>query len=184
MRKIACAIASLIAICDPASAAPVMIACEQEDAVTQNWSGALNITYDDEKVAVKSEHLDFTVPVDEVESKAVVDSVEVTTRRISGAGEITANVPAAEDLLQCAANSVAPEFKTDQDIIALAIPHCLSKTPPAVEPVAMTANVTIGLISTKDPMAPDVIVEISRSYQGDVALKLDVFPRNCAVVQP
>ncbi len=170
--------------CGPAQAAAINFSCEQEDMMTPGWSGPLSISYQDGQVTVASGHLNFTVPATGSERSGVVDGVEVSAKGISGAAEIMAAVPEAQALLDCALASLQPEFKSDADMLALAVPACLSKTAPAATPVAMQADISIGLIPNKTAGTPDVIVEISRSYMNGPALKLDTFPRNCAVVVP
>lgn len=169
------------------NAQAVSVVCDREDTMVPGWGGSLGVTYTggpSGKITVKSDHVSFTVPATQSEKSGLVDGVEVMATGISGSAETTSLMPDSQALMDCAMNSVQPEFKDDKDMQTLALMGCVPKAAIGTEPVKVVASVTLSLVPGPDAARPDVIVEIKRRYlniaspSGD-DVSIETFPKDC-----
>jgi hypothetical protein len=184
--------ATLLGVCCSANAAQaetLTLLCERENALVTDWNGKMTITYSggpNGEMSVASEHVAFTVPATQSERSGVLDAAEVKAVEISGSGEAMSIMPDPRALVDCARSSIQPEFKDDPDMQALALAGCVPRTAPSSLPIAIHANVVVGLIPGPESNTPDVIVEIKRSYldateNSGRAINIETFPQNCAL---
>ena len=177
------------AISPAAAAEPISINCENEDVLAANWKGPMTVTYDGEAsgtLIVKSDHIDLTLPATSKVRTGEVDGSPKTATAIEGFGETKSVMPDLAALEACAVKTVQPDFKDDADMVAIARISCLVTTPPSAAPVTVKASVTVGLSPGETAGAPDVIVEIKRTYSETTAaagkaVSIETFPKNCAI---
>ena len=174
----------------PASAAPLMITCENEDIIAVDWKAPLTVTYDGEAtgtLTIQSQHIALSLPARKEVRTGQLDGKPHSVTGIVASADTSAVMPDLAALDACAQSSVQPEFKDDADMYDVAILSCLSKTKPGATPVKVAASVSVALIPGDEAGATDVLVEIKRTYLDKSAspggtASFGTFPRNCAIV--
>jgi hypothetical protein len=172
-----------------ASAAPLMITCENEDVIALDWKAPLTVTYDGEAtgtLTVQSQHIALSLPAKKEVRTGELDGKPHSVTGITGNADTNAVMPDLAALDACAQSSIEPELKDDADMYAVAIMSCLSKTKPGATPVKVAASVSVALIPSDEAGAPDVVVEIKRTYLDKSAspggtASIGTFPKNCAI---
>jgi hypothetical protein len=175
---------ALICTAHVASAAPLTIACAQEDRMVEGWTGPLTISYTGEatgNVTVKSEHVAFSLPA-QTGSATAADGTERAT--IIGSGETSSVMPDPQALKACMDAALPPEQANDEDKQFQALRECASKVAMSPSPIGVQASVTIvvgGLSPGDDPNG--VIVAIKRSYADASGANVTIrtSPDNCKV---
>lgn len=170
-----------------ANAASVIIECTREDMMVPGWTGPLTISYpggESGDISVTSEHVTFSLPVRRIEMTETVDGTEMTATMISGSGATSSAMPDAEALIACATASLRPELKDDADVQALALLGCVPKVVMGASPIAVHADISVGLVPGNNPDAPDVNVQINRTYTDAKALAggsltIETYPGHC-----
>lgn len=185
------AIAVLLALAAaPASAAPLMITCENEDFATVDWKGPLKVTYDGEAtgtLTIQSQHIALTLPAKKEVRTGELDGKPHSVTGITGNADTNAVMPDLAALDACAQSAVQPEFKDDADMYAVARMSCLATTKPGAAPVKVAASVSVALVPGAKAGATDVVVEIKRTYLDKSAspggaASIETFPKNCAII--
>jgi hypothetical protein len=184
------AVLALVCATRIGGAASLTIACEKEDVMVPGWAAPLTLSYpggDSGDLAVTAEHVTFSLPAAQTVTTGVVDGAEVTATTISGSGETSSLMPDPEALMACVASSLQPEFKDDADVQFTTMLGCVPKVAMGASPIAVHASISLGIFPGSNPDAPDVNVEIKRSYvdiktpTGD-KVTIDTYPRNCKLV--
>jgi hypothetical protein len=172
-----------------AAAASLTIQCEREDVIVPGWSAPLTLSYPggaSGDLTVTSEHVIFSLPAAQTETTDVVDGAEVTATTISGSGETSSLMPDPEALMACVAGTLQPEFKDDADVRFTTMLGCVPKVAMSASPIAIHASITVGLFPGANPNAPDVNVEIKRSYAdlktpAGERVTIETYPKNCKI---
>lgn len=175
-----------------AGAASLTITCEKEDVIVPGWAAPLTLSYpggDSGNLTVTSEHVTFSLPAAQTLTSGVVDGVEVTATTIAGSGETSSLMPDPQALMACVASSLQPEFKDDADVQFTTMLGCVPKVAMGASPIAIHASISLGIFPGSNPDAPDVNVEIKRSYVGIKTpagnkVTIDTYPKNCKLAGP
>src|SRR5436190_2815166 len=156
---------TLLCTAHVANAAPLTINCEAEDRMVEGWTGPLTISYSggaSGDVAVKSEHVTFSLPATETRTTAA-DGAEKPT--IIGSGETSSVMPDPQALKACIDAALAPNQANDEDMQFQALRGCVPKVAMSPSPIGVQASMTIivgGLLPGDDPKG--VVVAIKRGY--------------------
>lgn len=186
------AVLALICTSQIVGAASLTITCEKEDVIVPGWAAPLTLSYpggDSGDLTVTSEHVTFSLPAAQTLTSGVVDGVEVTATTIAGSGETSSLMPDPQALMACVASSLQPEFKDDADVQFTTMLACVPKVAMGASPIAIHASISLGIFPGSNPDAPDVNVEIKRSYVGIKTpagdkVTIDTYPKNCKLAGP
>lgn len=170
-----------------AEAATIRVSCEQEDVMVAGWTTPLSAVYEGDAsgtLQVKSPHVDLTLPATRSEKTGPASGGYLRTTTITASGETEVIMPDVVALNACIEASLQPEFKGNSDMEAIAAISCLSTVPQSLAPVAISGAVRLGILVPESMGAPDVILEISRSYLADAPTSgptIGNFPKNCVI---
>jgi hypothetical protein len=162
--------------------AETIVKCDTEDSFIEGWKSPVTLTYsggDSGEIAIKSEHVTFTVPAHMTKDQTELQGTKVDRITMMGTAQTTSNMPEPVALNACILAELKPEELKDSDAQAVAFMKCAGKVPLAQVPV--TAHAMIMLLPISDPSKLEPMVQTTRTYEGakfpwGADIKLETMP--------
>lgn len=173
---------------EAAHASTVSVSCEKADMISSAWSGPMTIVYEGDAsgtLKLKGPYGELTLPATSERRQAATGSAQ-EAQLIEGFGTTQTTMPDLALLEACIATKVAPGEEGSADSYDFAVTQCLASTPPAKDPVAVTAQVKLGIFPGEPPEEYGLVVEVKRTYDQKTksprgSTSIDSFPAKCTI---